>query len=194
MVKDILTLYALTLTLRSMTGRLYTSTYSRLPVSSFILWKTFFSYFFLQIRVFLQTLTIRETALERRGPSLFFSTTSARSRTFRHLQTKVYTKGYTAQGYTISYPEVRKLVKTNKSELANAKWNFQKYLQLCQFLKDLQNFTNFQFFKKTGKCHFSLNPFNSQNNSAIKIYEVIKTRKQHIEKLIQLKNKESGHF
>lgn len=62
-----------------------------------------------------------------------------------------------------------------------AKWKFRKYLRVCQFLTDLQSLANFQFFQKTKKCNFSVDPFNSQqDNSVFKTYEVIKTRKRHI--------------
>ena len=41
--------------------------------------------FFFSVRLFFQTLAIQRAAREERGPSLFISTISTRSRTFRHL-------------------------------------------------------------------------------------------------------------
>ena len=76
--------------------------------------------------------------------------------------------------------EIWKLVKAKKTESTLSQMKVSE-ISKSQFLTDLQSLANFQFFQKTKKCNFSVDPFNSQqDNSVFKTYEVIKTRKRHI--------------
>ena len=76
--------------------------------------------------------------------------------------------------------EIWKLVKAKKTESTLSQMKVSE-ISKSQFLTDLISLANFQFFQKTKKCNFSVDPFNSQqDNSVFKTYEVIKTRKRHI--------------